>query len=81
MPLKPATEVVCLLHRQNEQWLAFVMYKDVPKRGGAVVFVKSRYVQDIALSGKHGMEESLEVDFQTSYWWQYRKHSLRYAGG
>ena len=57
------------------------MYKDVPKRGGAVVFVKSRYVQDIALSGKHGMEESLEVDFQTSYWWQYRKHSLRYAGG
>ena len=23
----------------------------------------------------------MEVNFQTSYWWQYRKHSLRYAGG
>jgi hypothetical protein len=52
-----------------------------PKEGELLYLVKSRYVQGIALSGKHGMEESLEVDFQTSYWWQYRKHSLRYAGG
>jgi len=37
-----------------------------PKEGELLYLVKSRYVQGIALSGKHGMEESLEVDFQTS---------------
>ena len=23
----------------------------------------------------------MEVNFQTTYWWQYRKHGLRYARG